>query len=136
MKRKTISLNRSILFAVLVGFAIAPLGCSPTLVGENTAVYSMGKLHARVDRYMDSVNEATITALEQLQITVTEKKKDVFAARVFGKTSDGQSITIRINPESNTSTTLSIYTGVLGKETRARTIYEEIREVLGPAVPG
>ncbi len=136
MNRKTISLNRSVLFAILVGVALAPLGCSPTLVGENAAIYSMGKLHARMDHDMDSVNEATITALEQLQITVTEKKKDVFAARVFGKTSDGQSITIRINPETETSTTISIYTGVLGKETRARTIYEKIREVLGPVVPG
>ena len=110
MNRKTISLNRSVLFAVLVGFALAPLGCSPSLVGENAAIYSMGKLHARMDRDMDSVNEATITALEQLQITVTGKKKDVFAARVFGKTSDGQSITIRINPETETSTTISIFT--------------------------
>ncbi len=136
MNRKTISLNRSVLFAVLVGFSLAPLGCSPTLVGENAAVYSMGKLHARVDRDLDSVNEATITALEELQITVTETKKDVFAARVFGKTSDGQSITIRINPESETSTTVTIYTGILGKETRARTIYEKIREVLGPVAAG
>lgn len=136
MNRKTISLNRSVLFAVLVGFALAPLGCSPTLVGENTAAYSMGKLHARLNRDMDSVYEATVTALEQLEITVTEKKKDIFAARVFGKTSDGQSITIRINPESDTSTTLSIHTGVLGKETRARRIYEKIRKVLGPVAPG
>ena len=136
MNRKTISLNRSVLFAVLVGFSLAPLGCSPSLIGENTAIYSMGKLHARVDRDMDSVNEATITALEQLQITVTEKKKDVFAARVFGKTSDGQSITIRINPESETSTTITIYTGILGKETRARTIYEKTREVLGSVAAG
>ncbi len=136
MNRKTISLNRSILFAVLVGVSLAPLGCAPTLVGENAAIYSMGKLHARVDSDMDSVYEASITALEQLQITVTEKKKDVFAARVFGKTSDGQSITIRINPETETSTTISIYTGILAKETRARTIYEKIREVLGPADDG
>ena len=136
MNRKTISLNRPVLFAILVGFALAPLGCSPTLIGENTAAYSMGKLRARVNRDMDSVYEATVTALEQLEITVTEKSKDVFAARVTGKTSDGQSITIRINPESDTSTALSIHTGVLGKETRARTIYEKIREVLGPAAPG
>ena len=136
MKRKTLSLNRSILFAVLVGVSLAPLGCAPTLVGENAAIYSMGKLHARMDSDMDSVYEASITALEQLEITVTGKKKDVFAARVFGKTSDERSITIRINPESETSTTISIYTGILAKETRARTIYEKIREVLGVAVAG
>jgi len=136
MNRKTISLNRSILFAVLVGLSLAPPGCTPSLIGENAAVYSMGKLHARVDRDMDSVYEATVAALEQLEITVSKHEKDIFAARILGKTADEQPITIRINPESETSTTISIYTGVLGNEMRARTIYEKIREILGPAGDG
>ena len=133
MNRKTISLNTSILFAVLVGVSLAPLGCAPTLVGENTAAYSMGRLHARIDRDMNSVYEASVKALEALEITVTEKKKDVFTARVAGKTADERSITIRIEPEGDSSTLLSIRTGVMGDETeaRARAIYDKIREILG-----
>ena len=133
MNRKTISLTGCILLAVLVGLSLAPLGCSPTLVGENAAAYSMGRLHARVDREMNAVYEASVQALEALEITVTEKKKDVFAARVTGKTADERSITIRIEPEGDSSTILSIRTGVLGSETeaRARAIYDKIRELLG-----
>lgn len=131
MNQKTISLTGCILAAALVGLSLAPLGCSPSLVGENTAVYSMGRLHARIDRDMNSVYEASGKALEQLEITVTKRTKDVFAARVFGKTADDQSITIRIKPESDSSTILIIYTGVLGSETRARAIYDNVRENLG-----
>ena len=133
MNRKTITLNGCILLAVLVGFSLAPMGCSPTLVGENAAAYSMGRLHARIDREMNAVYEASIKALEVLEITVTEKKKDVFAARVAGKTADERTVTIRIEPEGDSSTILSIRTGVIGDETeaRARAIYDKIREILG-----
>jgi hypothetical protein len=132
MNRKTISLNGRILFAVLAGLSLAPLGCAPTLVGENAASYSMGRLYARVDREMPAVYEASVNALEALEITVTEKKKDVFA-RVTGKTADERTVTIRIEPEGDSSTILSIRTGVIGDETesRARAIYDKIRELLG-----
>jgi len=133
MTRKTISLTGCILLAAVVGLSLAPLGCSPTLVGENTAAYSMGTLHARIDREMSSVYDASVKALETLQITVIEKKKDVFAARVTGKTADERTITIRIEPEGDSSTLLSIRTGIVGgeTETRARAIYDKIRELLG-----
>ena len=133
MNRKTISLSGCILLAVFVGLSLAPLGCSPTLVGENTAAYSMGKLHARIDRDMNSVYEASVKAFEALEITVIEKKKDVFAARVTGKTADERTVTIRIEPEGDSSTILIIRTGVIGGETeaRARAIYDKIREILG-----
>jgi len=133
MNRSTISLSGCTLLAVFVGLSLAPLGCSPTLVGENAAAYSMGKLHARIDRDMNSVYEASVKAFEALEITVTEKKKDVFAARVAGKTADERTVTIRIEPEGDSSTILSIRTGVIGDETeaRARAIYDKIREILG-----
>ncbi len=133
MTRRTISLTGCILLAAIVGLSLAPLGCSPTLVGENTAAYSLGTLHARIDREMNSVFDASVKALEALEITVTEKKKDVFAARVTGKTADERTITIRIEPEGDSSTLLSIRTGIVGgeTETRARAIYDKIRELLG-----
>lgn len=131
MSPKTVSIAGCVLFAVLVGVLLVPFGCAPSLVGENAAVYSMGRLHARVDREMNAVYEASVAALEKLEVTVTEKRKDVFAARVLGKTSDNQNITIKIEPESDTSTVLSIYTGVVGNEMRARAIYDEIRKGLG-----
>ncbi|UCF16791.1 MAG: DUF3568 family protein [Phycisphaerales bacterium] len=143
MNQKTTSLNCCILFAVLIGLSLAPLGCAPTLVGQNAAVYSMGQLHARAEHDMDSVHEATVTALEQLDITVLDepalrwpKKKDVSAARVYGETSDGQVIGIRLEPETEESTLLVIHTGVVGNELRARAIFGKINDILNPVVAG
>jgi len=133
MNRTTISMTWLVLLAALVGLSFAPLGCSPTLVGENTAVYSMGRLHARLDRDMTSVYQASVAALEEMEVTVTESKKDVFAARVAGKTADERNISIEIEPEGEASTLLTIRTGVVGGETesRARAVFSKIREKLG-----
>ena len=136
MNQKTVLLNRSILFAALICLSLALIGCTPSLVGENAAAYSMGSLHARVDRDMASVYNASVSGLEKLEIKVTDKQKDVFGAKVVGRTSDEQIITIKIKPASPTSTTLSIHVGVVGSEERSRAIYEQIRKELGTAVGG
>jgi hypothetical protein len=133
MNRKAAPLQGFILLAALVGLSFAPLGCSPNLVGENTAVYSMGRLHARLDRDMTAVYQASVTALEDMEVAVTENKKDVFAARVAGKTADGRNISIEIEPEGESSTLLTIRTGIIGDETesRARAVFDKIRDKLG-----
>ena len=131
MYQRTILRNRSILFVALVCLSLTWVGCTPSLVGENTAAYSMGSLHARVDRDMTSVYNASVAALEKLEIRVTDKQKDVFGAKVIGKTSDEQTIVIKIKPVSDTSTTLSIHVGTLGDEARSRTVYDQIRKELG-----
>ena len=94
----------------------------------------MGQLHARVEHGMNSTYEATVTALEELDMTVVEQKKDVFAARVYGETSEGQNIGIKLEPETGESTLLIIYTGVVGNELRARDIFVKINDILNPVV--
>ena len=136
MYQKIISWNRSLVVAALLCLSLTLVGCTPSLVGENAAAYSMGRLHARVDRDMNSVYEASVVALEQLEIKVTDKKKDVFGAKILGKTSDEQSITIKIKPETDSSTALSIRFGSLGSEARSRAIYDQIRKGLGQMTSG
>lgn len=136
MKPKTILLNRPILFATVVFLSFALYGCSPSLVGENTAAYSMGYLHARLDSDMNSVYNASVTGLEKLEIKVTDKQKDVFGAKVIGETSDDQSIKIKIEPMNDTSSTLSIHVGMIGNEERSRAIYDQIRKELGTMARG
>lgn len=136
MYEKIISWNRSLVVAALLCLSLTLVGCTPSLVGENAAAYSMGRLHARVDRDMNSVYEASVAALEQLEIKVTDKKKDVFGAKILGKTSDEQPITIKIEPETDSSTLLNIRFGALGSETRSRAIYDQIRKELGQVIGG
>jgi Protein of unknown function (DUF3568) len=128
---KIVSLKRSVLVAAFVGLPFALLGCTPSLVGPDTAAYSMGNLHARVNRGVAPVYEACVSALEKLEIKVIDKKKDVFGAKVVGRTSDEQTVVIRIKPEGQGRTHFSIHVGSFGSETRSRTIYDQIRKELG-----
>lgn len=129
----TVLLKRHALVAALVGVPLVLLGCTPSLVGPDTAAYSGGSLHARVDRDVTTVYEACVSALEKLEIKVTDKKKDVFGAKVMGRTSDEQLILIKVRPVDEKRTHFSIHVGTFGKQERSHTIYQQIRKELGLA---
>ena len=130
MNLKGLSSSQRILFAAVTGFSLALLGCAPSLVGPDTAAYSAGRLYARVNRDVTSVYEASVSALEKLEIKVADKKKDVFGAKVIGRTSDEQTVVIRIKPLDDKRTQFSIQAGTLGNQRRSHTIYEQIRKEL------
>jgi hypothetical protein len=108
-------------------------GCGrPKLIGTDAPVYSRGQLYAVAEQDLNSVYSATIAALQQLDLEVTEKARDVFYAKVIGKVADGTTITIRMEPVTDNTTNLSIKVSKLlsGNEDRARTIYEKIKQNL------
>ncbi len=118
---------------VLAGLVLAVYGCRrPNLVGTDAAVYSGGKLYAVASQDLNSVHDATLKSLTQLEIEVTDKAKDVFYAKIVGSIADGQTITIRMEPGDNGTTDLIISTSefLSGNEQRARTVYEKIKQNL------
>jgi len=113
---------------------LAVCGCSrPNLIGTDAAVYSQGKLYAVSSRDMTSVYEASMKALQQLEIEVTETAKDVFYAKVIGKVADGKTVTIQMEPGTDNVTNLRIKAGkfLSGNEERSRVIYKKIQQNLG-----
>jgi hypothetical protein len=107
-------------------------GCSrPNIVGTDAAVYSRGALYAVSGKDLNSVYAATVKALEQLEIEVVEKEKDVFYAKVVGEIADGMNVVVRLEPGDNNVTELSIKASALGNEDRSRVIYQKIQEILG-----
>ena len=128
------SIQRICTICVLAGLMLAVCGCSrPNLIGTDAAVYSQGKLYAVSSRDMTSVYEASMKALQQLEIEVTETAKDVFYAKVIGKVADGKTVTIQMEPGTDNVTNLRIKAGkfLSGNEERSRVIYEKIRQNLG-----
>lgn len=116
------------LVAVLI---LAICGCGrPALIGTEAAVYSRGALYAVYDKDLNSVYAATVKALEQLEIDVTEKNKDAFYAKVVGKVADGKSITIRMEPGADKVTELRIKSSTLGNEERSLAVYTKIQQNL------
>ena len=126
------SIQRKCTVCVLAGLMLAMCGCGrPNLIGTDAAVYSQGKLYAVSGRDLNSVYVATVAALQQLEIEVTETAKDVFYAKVVGKVADGRTVTIRLEPGADNVTDLRIKSGTFGNEERSRVIYEKIQQNLG-----
>jgi hypothetical protein len=108
-------------------------GCGrPNFIGTDAAVYSRGTLYAVAGHNLNSVYDAALAALDQLEVEVVETAKDVFYAKVVGKIADGKSITIRMEPETDNITNIDIKAGkfLSGNEERARVVYEKIRQNL------
>jgi len=118
--------------SVFAGLMLAVCGCGrPNLIGTDAAVYSQGKLYAVSGQDLNRVYVATVAALQQLEIEVTETAKDVFYAKIVGKVADGKTVTIRLEPGADNATELRIKSGTFGNEERSRVIYKKIQQNLG-----
>jgi len=113
--------------AILV---IGVIGCAPTIVSTDAGVYQNGKLWAMSSKDMDAVYASTLQAMDKLQLSITDKAKDVFAAKVIAKSADNELIVVKIKPTEGQKTQYSIQVGVFGNEERSRKIYDEITSAL------
>jgi len=120
-------------YSVISCLVFCVYGCGrPHFIGTDAAAYSGGKLYAVASKDMNSVYEATLKALEQLELEIVSDAKDVFYAKVTGKVADGGTITVRLEPGEDTITNMSIKASkfISGNEERARVVYEKIKENL------
>jgi hypothetical protein len=105
---------------------IGIVGCAPTIVSTDAGVYQHGILYASAGKDLDSVYSAALYAMDKLQLQVTDKAKDVFAAKVIAKSADGKMVVVKMKPTGDNKTQYEIKVGVLGNEERARKVYAEI----------
>ena len=115
--------------SLVAGVVLLICGCSPSFVSTDSAVYSVGKLHAVSSADMTQVYQASLATMDQLELKVTEHAKDAFAAKVVAKAVDGKTIKVSIRPgELEGSTRFTIRAG---DRDRAQRIYKMIQENLG-----
>jgi hypothetical protein len=124
------SSKRVLLVCMLVGLAVSMCGCRPYIVGTDAGVYSSGKLYAVASTDVAGVYEATLQALGDLELKVTDKAKDVFSAKVVAQGADGKVVTIIITPREDKRTDINIKVGAFGNKHRSLVIYEQIRKHL------
>jgi hypothetical protein len=110
---------------------IGIIGCAPTIVSTDAGVYQHGKLYAMASKDIDAVYQATLQAMDKLQVAVTDKAKDVFGAKVVAKSADNKIIAVKIKPTEGQKTQFEISVGAFGNEERSRKIYDEIIAALG-----
>ena len=123
--------KRIVLYCMLVALVPIASSCSPpALVGTDAAAYSGGILRAVASKDMTTVYNASVKALEALEVDITDKAKDVFSAKVVGKAADGKKIVITIKPGDGDLTKFSIKVGSYGNNSRSLRIYDEIQKRL------
>jgi len=122
--------KRMLLICMEAVVVVGIIGCAPTIVSTDAGVYQNGKLWAMASKDVDSVYAATLQAMDKLQLQVTEKAKDVFAAKVIAKSADNELIVVKIEPTGDQKTAYSIHVGAFGNEERSRKVYSEIINAL------
>ena len=122
-----------LLIAMLVGSMLLLQGCVVAAVGlgaASTVAYIRGDLESMESETIDDVYDASLKALEELELRVTRKSKDALGAEIITYDAQDKKITIRLKSAAEKMTELSIRIGVFGSETKSRLIYQKIRENL------
>jgi len=125
--------ERVFLAVLLVGIAISTGGCMIAAVGvgaAGTVAYLKGDLEAVEAKDLDTVYKATLKALDELELGVTRKSKDLLSAEIIARDSADQKVTIKLKATTENTTKLSIRIGFFGSETKSRYIYQKIHDNL------
>lgn len=117
---------------LLLGLAFIAGGCAAALVGAGagTVAYLRGDLEAIMAEDVGTVYQASLKALEDLEIGATSKQKDALFAKIVARGADDKKIKITLKRTEENLTKLSIRIGLIGSETKSRVIYEQIKENL------
>lgn len=122
--------KRVLLICLVAVAVISVISCAPTIVSTDAGVYQTGRLYASSGKNVEEVYNATLQAMDKLELKVTDKAKDVFSAKVIAKSADGQEIVVRIKPTEDKKTEYNIQIGPLGNEGRSRKVFTEIENSL------
>lgn len=118
------------LMFLLAAFVVFGQGCKTTVVGpegQTSAVYSMGTLSAEEPSGIDSVYQATINALTELELSISQKLKDELTAKVIARDAEDKKVTVELASVAKDSTKMKIRAGSFSRASR---IYQMIHESL------
>jgi uncharacterized lipoprotein len=113
-------------------------GCPAPLVffGAGTAAgivgykYYEGALEVVYEAPYMETWDATLKALERMNLRVEEKEHDLTKGKIVAKRADNKTVNIKISYQSSKETKVVIRVGVLGDEEASMAIKEEIRKAL------
>ncbi len=108
------------------GCVVAVLGGAVAAVGS--VAYIRGQLEAALDEPLPRLWKATQAAVERLEFTVTDRRKDAVYASLTALTSTDRRIQIGLERSSAAVTVVRIRVGTFGDESLSRFILESIRK--------
>lgn len=98
--------------------------------GAAGAVYVMGKLKDELNHPVPVVHDATVAAMNELELKLSEDKADKLSAHMESAFSDGAHVWIDLESVSDSRCRVTIRVGVTGDEVRSRKIYDTIKQHL------
>lgn len=118
---------RKLLFVLVVAGSIAILmgGCTKSVEGSKYN-YASGNLTAVLSANVEQSYDASLKALEELQLTPTEKAKDALGANITAKTSADKKISIALKRVNDMTTDITIGVGMTGDKHISADIYQKI----------
>ncbi len=122
-----------VLISIFIGMTVLVQGCIVAAVGAGavgTVAYVKGDLESVESHSIDTVYEATLQAMNDLDLYVTLKFKDALTAEINARDTQDSKVTIKLNSQSEGITKLSIRVGIFGEETKSQLIYNKIRDNL------
>ena len=132
--KQAVRVSRLVFCLVLWAFSS---GCVALAVGAAGgvagAVYVMGKLKDEVNDDVPAVHAATVAAMKDLDLKLSEDKADQVSAHLESEFADGKHVWIDLESIPENRTNLTIRVGLTGDEMRARKIHEAIKRHLPSA---
>lgn len=122
-----------ILVSMLIGTAVLVQGCIIAAVGAGAAgtiAYVKGDLESVQSYNIDTVYQATLDAMNDLDLPVLSKTKDALTAEVVARDAQDKKVTIKLKAATEETTKLSIRIGTFGDKTKSQLIYDKIQENL------
>ena len=121
--------KRILLIVMLIGIAVFGQGCVAAAVGvgaAGTIAYVRGDLEAVESHSLDNVYEATVKALDELELNVISKSKDALTATINARDAQDKKIKIMLKKTAEQTTKISVRIGTFGDETKSKLIYQKI----------
>ena len=125
--------KRVLLIVLLIGITVFSQGCMVAAVGigaAGTIAYVRGDLEAVESNSLDEVYEATLNAVDELDLRFIYKTKDALTATINARDAQDKKIKITLKKTAEHTTKISIRIGTFGSETKSRLIYQKIRDNL------
>lgn len=115
---------------VLVGaIAVVMGGCTKSHEGSKFN-YATGNLSAMLSANLQQSYDASLKALDQLQLTPSVKAMDSLGAKIVTRTAADKEVTISLKPVHDTLTEIVIEVGMVGDKNTSIAIYAKILENL------
>ena len=130
----TMNYKQLMVTPVIIVFFLTSMGCTAALVaggaaaGIGTYKYIKGELESTEKVSLDKVYQATQTAMEDLEFTITSKQKDAFDGEVIARRATGKKVTVKLKRQSDSVTQIRIRVGTFGDETISKDILDTMKK--------